>query len=357
MKLEIRNLFYFILLQTFLIRLTYSKEWEPLELANLTRKKDLVIDTNMYLEKSSQAYTNMMNYVLEIQDLKKFQVYIYFIDSISSKYTINFLLSSRKDIKKFVNDLAWVLLKGNVDADKNSLIILFSINDRQNRIRTGENVRKFLSDSKASSYLQRLKSKLQSGNYIDALDDLMYNINWRLTKDTSFYDFFENFIGFIFPSLFCLILFSCSLCESRNENQRDYVAETKLEKIKKISEKNKNNVNFIEDVCIICLENYTEQERNSLNQSKLNKENNEKEIKNTNVEKIENVIMEENKKVELNNNQIENNKNLLNTNIEKPEKNDNHINKNDNNKINETNLENKGTLFSNIKLRDFIYIF
>jgi len=348
MKIGIKNGFYIMIIQTILIGISYSKEWEPLELANYTRKNDFVIDTNTYLDKSSQAYTNILNYVTEIQDLRKFQVYVFFIDSISSKYNINFLVSSTKDIEKFVNDLAWYLLKGNVEDDKNSLIILFSINDRQNRIRTGEYVKKYLTDIKASSYLERLKSKLRSRNYIDALEDLMNNINWRITKDTSFYDFLDTLMGVFLLILICVVLFkNKSYRQSRNENQRDYIAESKLDKIKKISEKNKENANFIEDVCIICLEDFTEQEKNSLKKSNCKQEINKIEKKDLNVEKKENVIIEDNKKHELNNNQVEINLNLINTNINNNAKNDKHKNfkHDDVIRINEINFENKGNIY------------
>jgi hypothetical protein len=254
--------FFFTFLQTLLVGSVFSREWEPEALVNKTLKQDVIIDTNNYIDKSLEAYKNILNYAQEIQDLRKFSVYIYFIDSISSNYTSSYVFSVRKDIDRFVNDIAWHLVKGNVESDKNSLIILFSIEDRLNRIRTGENVRKYISDEKSLKYLKNLKSKMRSADYTAALEDLMYNVNWRITKDTSFYDFLENLFSYLIIFVICICC--CVSCFSKEDdpyNRRDVIAESKLEKIKRISEKNKNNAKFVEDNCIICLEEFTEEEK------------------------------------------------------------------------------------------------
>jgi len=254
--------FFFIFLQTLFDNYVFSREWEPEALVNKTLKQDFIIDTNNYIDKSRVAYKNILNYAQEIQDLRKFSVYIYFIDSISSNYTSSYVFSVRKDIDRFVNDIAWHLVKGNIESDKNSLIILFSIEDRLNRIRTGENVRKYISDEKSLKYLKNLKSQMRSADYTAALEDLMYNVNWRITKDTSFYDFLESLFSYLV--IFGICIFCCVSCFSKADdpyNRKDVIAESKLEKIKKISEKNKNNAKFVEDNCIICLEEFTEEEK------------------------------------------------------------------------------------------------
>jgi len=282
-----KYLYLIALLQTLLIDSALSKEWEPEALVNMTKKNDLIVDTKNYIDKSGESYKTILNYAQEIQDVRRFSVYIYFIDSMSSQYRSGYF-SVRNDIERFVNDIAWHLVKGKIENDKDSLIILFSIEDRQNRIRTGENVRKYLKDDKALNYLKNLKSKMRGGDYTGALEDLMYNVNWRITKDTSFYDFLENLFAFVV--LIGLCVFCCVMCAKKQDdpyNQRDYIAESKLEKIKKISEKNKNNVKFVEENCIICLEEFNAQEKAELMKEKEKDDNGQiKKSENENHEEL-----------------------------------------------------------------------
>jgi len=249
-------------------------------LANITKQGDIIIDTNNYLDINTESYTNILNYSKEIQDLRNLKVYIYFIDLISDKYIIKGFLSNKKEIFTFLNDLAWFQLKGNVEDDKNSLFILFSIGDRQNRIRTGENVMQYVSDKKASDFLNDIKVDLRYEKYNTALENLMYNLNWRITKDTAFWDFIQEYV--IPISIICAISICLYFYRERNVNNlRDQVAESKLDKIKKISEKNKNNVKFVEDNCIICLEEFNQEEKSQLS---INKAANDihKDIENNN---------------------------------------------------------------------------
>ena len=255
-----------------LINFTLSKSWESEDLATLDSSK-ILVDTNYYIDKSGQDFNNILDYAYEIQSLRKFKVFIYFIESISDKYKESIWYLGRKNIEFFVNDLAFIHLKGNLEDDKNSLFILFSIEDKQNTIRTGENVKKFLGDSYSTQYLKDLKYSLRSAKYTQALKDLLYNVNWRITKDTSLSDFFSNFVSVLILGGFCFFLVASLI--SRNSSSSatlDKGAEDKLKKIKEICEKNVNNVKFLEDNCIICLEEYSQEEKDKVlnkNQKKL----------------------------------------------------------------------------------------
>lgn len=263
----------YVVFLLFLFNIVSAQSWTPHELFNITQGRDFLIDPNNYINKSGSSYSNVEKYVKEIEEIRNFQVYIYFIDSIGPGYDIKFLFTIKKDIQKFVNDLAFLVSGGNLEADKNSLFILFSIEDRQNRISTGSEVRKYLTDAQSSGYLKKIRSKLQYADYTGALEDLMYNINWRTTKDTTFYDLLDNLY------IILIVLGLCFCCcayvgDERGdlEKTRDQEAEKKLEKIKQITEKNKDNTKFLDDNCIICLDEFSPEYKNNMtkNNNKLN---------------------------------------------------------------------------------------
>ena len=58
----------------------------------------------------------------------------------------------------------------------NSLISAFAIEDRLSTIKTGETVKKSLSDSTVKTILNNRKTELQSGNYDKAMEDLINDI-------------------------------------------------------------------------------------------------------------------------------------------------------------------------------------
>lgn len=266
-----------------LIPINESKEWDPKSLAELP-DKDLIIDTNSYLNRRSPSYTKTLDYIKDIMDKKNIQVYVYFIDSISQDYKQTGFLTTNINIDKFVNDLAFHVEKGHQGKDKNSIFVVFSVNDRKNRIRTGENVKKIITNDRAASYLKNLKSKLRSQDYTGALEDLLYEINWRLTKNTFWYDFMQGFLYYLFLFGMCFLCCFSMKSDEYRPYEKDSIAENKLEKIKKISESNKNNIKFVEDNCIICLEEFNEEEKNKLlgkknDQEKKNKDEIKEEVK------------------------------------------------------------------------------
>jgi hypothetical protein len=303
-----------IFLLTLLFPLYKSIPWDPKTLAEL-KDSDFIYDTNNYIDRKSPSYLKILDYIREIQTEKKFLVFIYFISTVSPDYKTRGFLSTNVNIEKFVNDLAFFSENGNAEKDKNSIFILFSVEDRLNRIRTGENVKKLLTNDKASNYLKALKSNLKASKYTEALEDLMYKINYRLTKNTFWEDFWDSLLVYLF--IFGVIYLCCI---QKRDNYQPYVqdnlAEIKLEKIKKISENNKDNFKFLEDNCIICLEEFTEEEKNKLLKNK-NKEENESNnidvINNNPPPKENNLLIDFNNKEEKNGN----------TNIIKEEKNSN----------------------------------
>jgi hypothetical protein len=261
-----------ILLFALIFSLFTSKEWDAKTLSGLT-DRDFIIDTDNYINRSGPSYMKILDYIREIQTEKKFLVYIYFISSITPNYKTKGFLSTTTHIEKFVNDLAFYSENGNPEKDKNSIFIVFSIQERVNRIRTGENVKKILTNEKASYYLNSVRSYLKKSDYTGALEELMYRLNYRLTKNTFWEDFFDNFL--VCLTLLGVFWFCCFYKNNDNYSPyvQDEVAESKLEKIKKISENNKDNVKFLDDNCIICLEEFTQEEKNRLLKKKNENEN------------------------------------------------------------------------------------
>jgi hypothetical protein len=97
----------------------------------------------------------------EIKRLKNIDVTIILISKISDKY----LLNGKKDIVKFVDDLSALIVHRNRESDSHSLIVLFSVLDRQMQIRSGEEVKKLLDNSTMASMLKGIKNELKKANY------------------------------------------------------------------------------------------------------------------------------------------------------------------------------------------------
>jgi hypothetical protein len=74
-----------------------------------------------------------------LSDVKHFKTYVFIIDGIADNYMPN-------NFESFEDSVSKGILDGNKAAEMDSLIILFSINDRKSRIRVGSNVRTYLSD-------------------------------------------------------------------------------------------------------------------------------------------------------------------------------------------------------------------
>ncbi len=273
MKIQKQNFIIILItiLKSFLIKLTLAIEWEPQALANITQRNNIIIDTNNYLDKSSPSYQNIINYVSEIESTRKFTVWIYFIDTISTRYTIQSIFETSKNIENFTSDLAWFVLQENIEAEQNSLIILFAMTDRQSMIRTGKNVRYYLTDTQAEGYLSDIASEMRSAQYTEALEYLMKNLNWRITGNTFFYDLSDYFWSIVYFIAGCYFWYYVCYRKSSNvdagvDRGEDLLAESTLEKIKRISERNhENNNRFLEDNCIVCMEEFSEIEKNEMN--------------------------------------------------------------------------------------------
>jgi hypothetical protein len=131
------------------------KEWVPDMIVNTTDIQSGLIDPENFVNIKSQR-NEILELIDQIRENKKMYVTLVYISSISKNYT----LGNEKDIFKFVDELSALLVNRNRDTDFFTILILFSINDRQMRIRTGNEVRKIINDEKSLEFLNSLRPEL-----------------------------------------------------------------------------------------------------------------------------------------------------------------------------------------------------
>jgi uncharacterized membrane protein YgcG len=226
-----------------------TQKWKVEELVkayNASSNKQ-VIDPNDYLDNNSLD-EKTLTLINTLEAEKKITTRIFIISGISDEYKSFF----STDIEKYVNDLSFEILKGNKEDELDSIFILFSINDRIMRIRTGANVRAYLPDSKAKDYLDSLKSYLRSGKYSTAINYLMDCIHTRITSPyTILWDILEYLLIIVIVG--SIIMYYIYLCLSKRISQP---ASSRLDKIQQICQKAKPKREVIETTCVICLEEF-----------------------------------------------------------------------------------------------------
>lgn len=226
-------------------------QWTPNLIYNSTNYRNGVVDPENYLD-DLESKTKIFNLIDDIKLEKEIDVTLIFISEISSEYLIK--QNMKKDINKFVNELSILLVNRDRKDDSNSLIFLFSIKDHQMKIRTGSNVKKVITDNNALDILKGVKHYLQNKLYSLAAVEVLtesYNLIKGYDK-TSFY-------LIILPISLCIIMLCCCCSLKSNEKQRNIEAESKLDKIKEITNRNHGKSCFIEKTCVICLDDLTDE--------------------------------------------------------------------------------------------------
>lgn len=124
------------------------------------------------------------------------------------------------------------------------------------RIRNGKNIKSKLSDYSSKSILEdsKLKSFLRTKKFNSALLFLLENLNEKLNSN----GFSEFFVLVVISVLFiyyaATAAYSCCCARKRKSIKE------KLEKIKHLTEAKKDKKQFVEDNCVICLEEFSEKE-------------------------------------------------------------------------------------------------
>jgi hypothetical protein len=219
-------------------------------------------NTNIYdpqnLLKPGEKITEVIRLMGNIKKEKNLDVYLYVITRISKDYK-SYL---EKNIKLFTNDLSYLKLNKDTEKDARSIFIVFSMEDRQSRIRTGNEAIDYLSNSKAKTYLDDVKTHLKAKNYEEAMLELMTAIHDRvMIKYQLLHDLWETIKSIAF---YLILIVGILVIAEIFKFKLSETAETKLKKIKKITENGKPRKEVLETVCIICLDELKKEGEESL---------------------------------------------------------------------------------------------
>jgi uncharacterized membrane protein YgcG len=243
-----QSLILFILLTY--IYSTKTTKWTAKELVqafNNSPNKQM-LDPDLYLEDKTLD-EKTLGRINSLESENKFKTKIFLIAGISEEYK-SFLSI---DIERFTDELSREILKGDKQAEYDSMFIVFSINDRIMRIRTGSNVKSYLPDSKAQDYLDAIKSYLRDSKYSQAVNILMEKIYERITSPYTIYWDILEYAPIIIIVVVLLVIYIYSYCKNRVSKP----AATRLNRIQRICRAGKPKREIIETTCVICLEEFS----------------------------------------------------------------------------------------------------
>lgn len=233
-----------------------NKYWKPDELVK-EFEGQRIIDTNNFLNKTEKDYKFIEEETDLLEQEYQIKTFIIFINQMDYSYSQYF--KSGKDIERFTNEVAFHLTKGDLKTDENTLIILFSIKDRQNRIRTGKVTKTKLTDKYAAIYLKNIKSLLKEAEYTTALGDLVEYITNNISGNNKMERLWE-FLKDVLPFAIIILIIVVAIYNCVSERPM----KNRLEKIKEISKKNISRDCFIDANCSICLEEFSQTDLDKL---------------------------------------------------------------------------------------------
>jgi hypothetical protein len=265
-----------ILFASFLNLSIQANAYLPVKLVNIPTKLPgfHIYDPQNYIDE--KYLPELSDKIKRIQDGKNFDVYLYIFSSIADYYGSK----GEKNIELFANDLSYMKTEAENQKDDKSIFIIFSVSDRQSRVRTGRIVKNYLQERKLSEYLTEIKFYLQIGSYGRALVDLMKNIeirvftNWQLLQDL--WDLIKTILYYMAALAFCcLILYLIGIFTKPKTEKK---IEDKLNKLKKITQNGKPRKEILDTMCVICLDELEKPEeklkQDESEKEKLQKENN-----------------------------------------------------------------------------------
>jgi uncharacterized membrane protein YgcG len=207
------------------------------------------VDPEGYVQ-SEEIIREIKKTIESIYFEKKYETKVFIISEMSTKYKHYY----SKDISLFMNDLTYLIFKGDKTLDADSCFILFSINDKLMRIRTGENANYYISDLLSEKYLNSIKSEMRSKDYGAAAKKLVDEILDRVINGNPQ---FERILAWIIIIIIviagCIIFIFSSIVQNRKYYLTP-TAQERLLKIKVLSEENRTNKDIVQTTCVICLE-------------------------------------------------------------------------------------------------------
>ena len=265
-----------IFFKNFLSLSLQADAYIPVKLVNVPTKLPgfHIYDPQNYID---EKYLPELSEVIKrIQDGINFDVYLYIFSLIGDYYGSK----GEKNIELFANDLSYMKTEGEKQKDDKSIFIIFSVTDRQSRVRTGRIVKSYLQDRKLSEYLTEIKFYLQNGSYGRALVHLMKNIEIRVFTDCQLlldlWDLIKTILYYLAAfGVCCLIFYLIGICTQPKMEKK---IEDKLNKLKKITQNGKPRKNILDTMCVICLDELEKSEekpkQEESEKEKLQKENN-----------------------------------------------------------------------------------
>ena len=202
------------------------------------------IDLNNYLD--NNTIKEMLSTQKYIYNMYNIPNYVFFVSRLdlktSSLERITFEISKKiKEEYNFIND--------------RSIVVLFSINDRIFRIRTGAEIKNsILTNYMCEQILNRLKPFLRRANYPQVhrnlLIDIKDNLDFPEKYKSNFFKYFMLICSIILTIVVYVIISSCCY----------HIQYRKLNKIKDFLNNCKNNKKIPADICPICLDSLTNEE-------------------------------------------------------------------------------------------------
>jgi len=241
-----------------------NKYWKPEDLVKLT-PENRILDTNDYLEKESEDYKFTEEAIKLLEKEAEIKVYVFLINEIHYSYSNH--MSTSKNIELFANELAYSIAQKELEKDKNTIIIVLSIKDRQSRIRTGKHTKKILTDHYAKKYLDSLKDNLRKELYAKALADLIENIVNNVTGNN-----LSEILWEWFTFILSVLIIVGIICASIYFFYQDRTIISRLDRIKEITKNNVSKESFIDTNCSICLEEFKAKELEELKGKQAKKE-------------------------------------------------------------------------------------
>ena len=237
----------FLILNLFSCIYANSKftKWTPKEIT-LEFKKGVssIFDSENFL--TTDHAESIQEIINHIKTEKNYEIFFFIINKMD--------LSITNSIELFLNDLSYHILNGDEERDHNSIFILFSIGDRQSRIRTGKYIRDILSDSACLELQKEIKTLLRSGKYSEAFHELFDNLKIDLSGRYNFHRLYNKIYNF-FEAILIYSIIVVVILIIAHFTKKDYKsAEERLKKIKNICESKKPRREILETTCVICLE-------------------------------------------------------------------------------------------------------
>lgn len=224
-----------------------------------------IVDPNNYLIRNDE-YKHIEKTIEKLNGKNHIKTFVYMFSAMED--------SLENNLEKLAEQIAYKISGGDLELDKNTLIIIMGIEARKNTIRTGKLVKDLITDSWLKSYLDLIKENLRNRQYTSAIDELLDNIFHRVSgtnyieQKWEFIIYWGLVIGVI--AFFVYIIYDYWI---------DRKTVSRLDRIKEITKKNISRDAFIDENCAICLEEFSKEELDKLKNMRNGNSNTDEDIK------------------------------------------------------------------------------